>query len=101
MADSNNKSEARLTQNPMCQNTQTSHADYQNCALLAKAIDTAELAQAGFNDLGALCRAIRNACEQHTQSYHLAGIGLYLADDWTDTLDGELETLAALKRPHQ
>ncbi|MEW8045160.1 MAG: hypothetical protein AB2810_11010 [Candidatus Thiodiazotropha endolucinida] len=37
-------------------------------------------------------------CDKHSNPYHLAGIGLYLADDWINTLDGELETLAALRR---
>ena len=70
------------------------------CPLLAKAIDTAELAQVGFNELGALCQAIRRACDKHANPYHLAGIGLYLADDWTNTLDGELEALRAIRQPH-
>ncbi|MCW4238840.1 MAG: hypothetical protein G8D90_04340 [gamma proteobacterium symbiont of Clathrolucina costata] len=58
-----------------------------------------ELAQTGFNDLGVLCQAIRDACDQQTNPYHLAGIGLYLADEWVNTLDGELEALRALRQP--
>ncbi|MEW7998824.1 MAG: hypothetical protein AB2765_13700 [Candidatus Thiodiazotropha endolucinida] len=58
----------------------------------------AELAQTGFNDQGVLCQAIRDACDQQTNPYHLAGIGLYLADEWVNTLDGELEVLKALRQ---
>jgi hypothetical protein len=36
---------------------------------------------------------------KHTNPYQLAGIGQYLADDWINTLDGELETLEALRQP--
>ncbi len=82
----------------MCQNTQTANTDCHNCRLLRKAIATTELAQAGFNDLSVLCQAIRNACDQHINPYHLAGIGHYIADDWINTLDGELEMLKAMKR---
>ncbi|MEW8417122.1 MAG: hypothetical protein AB2565_07045 [Candidatus Thiodiazotropha endolucinida] len=42
---------------------------------------------------------IRDACDQQTNPYHLAGIGLYLADEWVNTLDGELEALRALRQP--
>ncbi|MEJ2622300.1 MAG: hypothetical protein P8163_19240 [Candidatus Thiodiazotropha sp.] len=56
---------------------QQSLADGQACPLLAKAIDTTELAQTGFNELGALCQAIRHTSDKHTNPYHLAGIGLY------------------------
>lgn len=73
----------------------------QNCAILARARDTTELAQSGFSDLGALCQAIRCTCDQHANPYQLAGIGLYLADEWIDTLDGELETLAAVRQTQQ
>jgi hypothetical protein len=61
-------------------------------------MDTTALAQSGFTDLGTLCQAIRRACDQHTNPYQLAGIGQYLADEWIDRLDGDLETLAAMKR---
>ncbi|MES9854780.1 MAG: hypothetical protein ABW170_23470 [Candidatus Thiodiazotropha sp. L084R] len=64
-------------------------------------MDTTALAQSGFNDLSALCQAIQSACGQHSKPYHLAGIGQYLADDWINTLDGELETLATLRQTQQ
>ena len=73
--------------------------DCQACGLLAKAIDTTELAQVGFNELGALCQAIRHSSDQHANPYHLAGIGLYLADEWCDTLDGELDALKIIRQP--
>ncbi|MGD9170454.1 MAG: hypothetical protein PVI97_10415 [Candidatus Thiodiazotropha sp.] len=76
--------------------TQASSTPCQTCVFLAKAMDTTALAQSGFSDLGALFLAIRNACDKHTNPYQLAGIGRYLADDWTNTLDGELETLTAI-----
>jgi hypothetical protein len=38
---------------------------------------------------------------KQTNPYHLAGIGQYLADDWINTLDGELEMLKALKWAQQ
>ncbi|MGD8914015.1 MAG: hypothetical protein PVJ68_14915 [Candidatus Thiodiazotropha sp.] len=75
--------------------------DCQNCGLLARAEDITTLAQSGFSDQGALFQAIRSACDKHTNPYQLAGIGQYLADDWINTLDGELETLAALRRTQQ
>ena len=77
---------------------QASSSPCQTCAIFARARDTTELAQSGFNDLGALCQAIRCTCDQHTHPYQLAGVGQYLADDWINTLDGELETLAAMRR---
>jgi hypothetical protein len=68
-------------------------------------MDTTALAQSGFSDLGALFLAlflaIRSACDQHTNPYRLAGIGQYLADDWINTLDGELETLEVVRRTQQ
>jgi hypothetical protein len=73
----------------------------QTCGILARTMDTTALAQTGFNDLGALCQAIRCTCDQQTNPYHLAGIGQYLADDWINTLDGELEMLKALRRVRQ
>ena len=72
--------------------------DCQACVLLNRAVDTITLAQSGFNDLSVLCQVTRSACDQHTHPYHLAGIGQYLSDDWINTLDGELETLAAVRR---
>ena len=45
---------------------QQSLADGTACPLLAKVIDTTELAQAGFNELGALCQAIRHTGDQHS-----------------------------------
>jgi hypothetical protein len=69
--------------------------------IITKTMDTTALAQSGFSDLGALCQAIRSACDKHTNPYHLAGIGQYLADDWINTLDGELETLAAMRQTQQ
>ena len=84
---------------PVKTSNQPQPTDDQACTLLAKAIDTAELAQAGFNELGALCQAIRRACDKQTNPYHLAGIGLYLADEWINTLDGELDALRALRQP--
>jgi hypothetical protein len=95
MADKDSTGKAR----PVKKLKQQPPADCQAYTLLAKAIDTTELAQTGFNELGALCQAIRHTCDQHTNPYHLAGIGLYLADEWSDTLDGELETLKALRQP--
>ncbi len=70
----------------------------QTCAIFARARDTTELAQTGFNDLGALCQAMRSTCDQHTTPYRLARIGQYLADDWINTLDGELDMLAVMRR---
>jgi hypothetical protein len=84
---------------PIKTSNQPPLADGQACALFAKAIDTTELAQTGFNELGALCQAIRHTCDQHTNPYHLAGIGLYLADEWVDTLNGELEVLKTIRQP--
>ena len=96
MADNDSTGKAR----PVKKLKQQPLANSPTCALLAKAIDTTELAQTGFNELGALCQAIRHTCDQHTNPYHLAGIGLYLADEWIDTLDGELEAIKAI-RQHQ
>lgn len=81
--------------------TQASSPPCQNCVIITKTMDTTALAQSGFSDLGALCQAIRSACDKHTNPYQLAGIGQYLADDWINTLDGELETLAAARRTQQ
>jgi hypothetical protein len=95
MADKDSTGKAR----PVKKLKQQPPADCQAYTLLAKAIDITELAQAGFNDLGVLCQAIRNTCDQQTDPYHLAGIGQYLADDWINTLDGELEVLKAIRQP--
>jgi hypothetical protein len=77
---------------------QASSSPCQTCVILDRTRNTTALAQSGFSDLGALCQAIRCVCNQHTNPYQLAGIGQYLADDWINTLDGELETLAAMRR---
>jgi hypothetical protein len=95
MANSDSTGKAR----PVKKLKQQPLTDGTVCALLAKAIDTTELAQAGFNELGALCQAIRHASDQHTNPYHLAGIGLYLADEWVDTLNGEIEAIKAIRQP--
>ncbi|MES9993551.1 MAG: hypothetical protein ABW098_16495 [Candidatus Thiodiazotropha sp.] len=79
----------------------TSSPPCQTCVILDRIMDTTELAQVGFNELGALCQAIRRTCDQHTTPYHLAGTGQYLADEWINTLDGELETLAAVRQAQQ
>jgi hypothetical protein len=95
MADKDSTGKAR----PVKKLKQQPLADCQAYTLLAKAIDITELAQAGFNELGALCQAIRHASDQHTNPYHLAGIGLFLADEWVDTLSGELEAIKAIRQP--
>ena len=82
------------------EDNQTSPTPCQTCVLFTRTRDTTALAQSGFSDLGALCQAIRCVCDQHTNPYQLAGIGLYLADEWIDTLDGELEAIKAI-RQHQ
>jgi hypothetical protein len=79
--------------------TQALSPPCQDCLIITKTMDTTALAQSGFSDLGALFLAIRSACDKHTNPYQLAGIGQYLADDWINTLDGELETLKALRQP--
>jgi hypothetical protein len=81
--------------------TQALSPPCQNCLIITKTMDTTALAQSGFSDLGALFLAIRSACDKHTNPYQLAGIGQYLADEWINTLDGELETQAAVRRTQQ
>ncbi len=120
MAKANSKSGTRLTQNKTCQerkikvnkghstdkkrpnktlkDNQALSTPCQTCVIFARARDTTELAQTGFSDLGALCQAMRSTGDQHTNPYRLARIGQYLADDWINTLDGELETLAVMRR---
>jgi hypothetical protein len=95
MANNDSTGKAR----PVKKLKQPQHTDCHNCALLDRAMDTITLAQSGFNDLSVLCQVNRSACDKHTNPYQLAGIGQYLADDWINTLDGELETLAAVRRP--
>lgn len=65
MADKDSTGKAR----PVKKLKQQTLTDYQACALLAKAIDTTELAQTGFNELGALCQAIRHTSDQHSTCY--------------------------------
>jgi hypothetical protein len=96
MADNDSTGKAR----PVKKLKQQQLTECHNCALLDRAMDTITLAQSGFNDLSVLCQVTRSTCDQHTNPYHLAGIGLYLADDWINTLDGELEVLKAI-RQHQ
>jgi hypothetical protein len=97
MADNDSTGKAR----PVKKLKQPQLTDCHNCALLDRAMDTITLAQSGFNDLSVLCQVTRSACDKHTNPYQLAGIGQYLADDWINTLDGELEALAAVRRTQQ
>jgi hypothetical protein len=99
MAD--NHSTGNNRPNKTLKDTQALSPPCQNCVIITKTMDTIDLAQSGFSDLGALFLAIRSACDKHTNPYQLAGIGQYLADDWINTLDGELETLAAMRRTQQ
>jgi hypothetical protein len=99
MAD--NHSTGKNHPNETLKDTQALSPPCQNCVIITKTMDTTALAQSGFSDLGALFLAIRSACDKHTNPYQLAGIGQYLADDWINTLDGELETLATARRTQQ
>ncbi|MGD9170052.1 MAG: hypothetical protein PVI97_08330 [Candidatus Thiodiazotropha sp.] len=99
MAD--NHSTGKNRPNKTLKDTQALSPPCQDCVNITKTIDTTALAQSGFSDLGALFLAIRSACDKHTNPYQLAGIGQYLADEWINTLDGELETLAAARRTQQ
>lgn len=49
-----------------------------------------------FADLSAIFDAIRVASKEDSTVYKLAGIGRYLADDWANTADCELENIQAL-----
>jgi hypothetical protein len=49
-----------------------------------------------FADLSAIFDAIRVASKEDSTAYKLAGIGRYLADDWSNTADYELENIQAL-----
>jgi hypothetical protein len=99
MAD--NHSTGNNRPNKTLKDTQALYPPCQNCGIITKTMDTTALAQSGFSDLGALFLAIRSTCDKHTNPYQLAGIGQYLADDWINTLDGELETLEAVRRTQQ
>jgi hypothetical protein len=97
MANNDSTGKAR----PVKKTKQQQHTDCHNCVLLDRAVDTIILAQSGFNDLSVLYQVTRSTCDQQTNPYHLAGIGQYLADDWINTLDGELEMLKVLRRVQQ
>lgn len=96
MAD--NHSTGKNRPNKTLKDTQALSPPCQDCLIITKTMDTTALAQSGFSDLGALFLAIRSACDKHTHPYQLAGIGQYLADEWINTLDGELESLKAMRR---
>ena len=70
----------------------------QTCAVLGKAYDNNVFAHSCINDLGSLFQAIRQTSRKHSTIYHLAGIGQYLADDWSNALESEGETLIELKK---
>lgn len=57
---------------------------------LKEALEMGDLSCAIVKDLGALFRAIILTPSDPTLIKRLAGIGQYLANDWGNTLDGEL-----------
>lgn len=50
--------------------------------VIKQAVDITTVQHASISDLGALFSAIRKASDEHTEAYRLAGMGMYLADDW-------------------
>lgn len=64
-------------------------------------VDAASLARACLRDLSGVFMAIKKLSEEHTTIHTLAGIGLYLADDWAnlvcEELNAELDSLRSVK----
>lgn len=58
--------------------------------------DAKHLTMKCFEDLSSLFDAIRSVSQENSTAYKLAGIGRYLADDWANTADCELENIQAL-----
>ena len=58
------------------------------------AVNAADLAQASFQDLGGLFRAIMQLTVKGSNSHDLARIGRYLSEDWGDMNDGNSEFLS-------
>lgn len=64
--------------------------------VINEAVDMATVQHASISDLGALFNAIRQASDEHTETYKLAGMGMYLADDWADMAADTKNDLVAM-----
>ncbi len=59
-------------------------------------IEALNLSVSSVSDLGTLFKAIREASEEHTPAFELAGIGQYLSDDWANLIDVQRENFCGV-----
>ena len=77
----------------MPKKTRVTPATCTNCPMSKKITDTVGFCHSSLYDLGSLFKVIRDTSEKHSTAHELAGIGLYLANDWSNSIDLEREAL--------
>jgi len=63
-------------------NKETVHSSAQD--VIKQVLDMTTAQHASISDLGVLFSAIRKATDEHSEAHKLAGMGMYLADDWAE-----------------
>lgn len=64
--------------------------------VINEAVDMATVQHASISDLGVLFSAIRKVSDEQTDAYRLAGMGMYLADDWSEMAEDAKNDLVAM-----
>lgn len=72
-----------------------------SCPVNRKTLDSIAFSHSCICDLGSLFKVIRDTSEKYSTAYELAGIGHYLANDWSNSLDNEQEQLISLCNPQK
>tara|TARA_R110002074_G_scaffold402332_1_gene607508 strand:+ start:15518 stop:15751 length:234 start_codon:yes stop_codon:yes gene_type:complete len=75
-------------------NKETTNTSTQ--AVINQAIDITDVQQSSIADLGALFSAIRKISDEHSEAYKLAGMGMYLADDWAEMAENSKSDLVSM-----
>lgn len=64
--------------------------------VITQAVDMTAVQHASISDLGALFSAIRKISDEHSEAYRLAGMGMYLADDWAEMAENSKSDLVSM-----
>jgi len=74
-------------------NKETANSSAQG--VIKEALDMTTVQHASISDLGALFSAIRKTTDEHSEAHKLAGMGMYLADDWAEiAMDAKSELVS-------
>ncbi len=64
--------------------------------VINEAVNMATVQHASISDLGSLFSAIRKVSDEHSEAFKLAGMGMYLADDWAEMAADAKNDLVAM-----